>query len=462
MIAKGNFHAHGGKLAAYMTKGKAGERAELVEMRGFAANDLRTAFRDIEIEQRGTNAKTAFFHAYVRLPEGERLDTGQWTKTADRIEKRLGFTGQARAIAFHTDIETGERHMHIAWSRIARNPDGNLFAIDPGLYKNKLKEISRELERELGLTRVSNERAPNNRARSADRREFEESRRLGTNINAVRAAILDSFQKSDSGKSFAAAIQAQGFDLAQGDRRDCFVIVDHAGGQHALNKKLTGKTLAEIRQRLGDLDRARLPTVDQAKDIQATRQVERGERQERSQTRDMAAEIRPSTETAQWHTAAQEAVQRPQRSAASETRAGQQRASQAHENAPAAASASGPEITRSTGRAVGGIFGGLARMAESVLGGLFSLFAGDEPKPTPQQVHDKAQAAGNAETQHAQAHEAAQREKDERLKELLDQIRRDDNDRRAAPEYFRPITRGSDQDYRDRDNDYGRERERER
>ena len=61
--------------------------------------------------------------------------------------------------------------------------------------------------------------------------------------------------------------------LAAGDKRDCFVVVDHAGGHHALNKKLTGLTLAQIRQRLGDLDRAKLPGVDQAKIRQRARQV---------------------------------------------------------------------------------------------------------------------------------------------------------------------------------------------
>ena len=39
MIAKGNFHAHGGKLADYLVKGHPGEKAELVEMRGFRASD---------------------------------------------------------------------------------------------------------------------------------------------------------------------------------------------------------------------------------------------------------------------------------------------------------------------------------------------------------------------------------------------------------------------------------------
>ncbi len=50
MIAKGNLHQHGGKLAAYLTTGKDGERAELVELRGFASGDIRTAFLDVEIQ----------------------------------------------------------------------------------------------------------------------------------------------------------------------------------------------------------------------------------------------------------------------------------------------------------------------------------------------------------------------------------------------------------------------------
>lgn len=296
MFAKANFHKHAVKLAAYLVKGHPHERAELVEMRGFAATDLRDAFRDIQIMARdGTKAESAFFHCYVRLPKGESLTQEQWIGTvADRVERRLGFTGQARAIAFHTNRETGERHMHMAWSRIAQNADGKLFALDPGLYFNKLKEISRELEIELGLTRVSNERKPHDRARAADRNEFEESRRLGTDVKAIRTAILDCFEKSDSGKAFTAALADQGLMLANGDRRDCFVVVNQAGGHHALNKKLTGMTLVATRARLADLDRANLPSVDQAKQLQAERGAAR-EAQE-SQKHGRAAET-PGNET---------------------------------------------------------------------------------------------------------------------------------------------------------------------
>ena len=49
MVVKGNLHADGRKLAAYLITGKKGERAELVELRGFASSDIREAFIDIHI-----------------------------------------------------------------------------------------------------------------------------------------------------------------------------------------------------------------------------------------------------------------------------------------------------------------------------------------------------------------------------------------------------------------------------
>jgi hypothetical protein len=44
------------------------------------------------------------------------------------------------------------------------------------------------------------------------------------------------------------------------------------GGTHGLNKRLTGLTLEQTRQRLSDLDRSQLPSVEQAQEMQAERQ----------------------------------------------------------------------------------------------------------------------------------------------------------------------------------------------
>ncbi|HEY1747983.1 MAG TPA: relaxase/mobilization nuclease domain-containing protein [Xanthobacteraceae bacterium] len=236
------------------------ERAELVELRGFASPNIREAFTDVMIQAEATRCEKPFFHAHVRLPDGEILSREQWQRVADRIEKGLGFEGQGRAVAFHHDRQTGEKHLHIAWSRIDLE---QMKAIDPGLYKNKLKELCRGLEREMELTRVRNERDPEHKTLSPNRNEFEQSRRLGTDIRAIREDIRACWERSDSGRGFAAALEEKGYILARGDRRD-FVVIDRAGGDHALGKRIVGVATPEIRSRLADVDKRQLPSVDQA------------------------------------------------------------------------------------------------------------------------------------------------------------------------------------------------------
>lgn len=176
------------------------------------------------------------------------------------IEDKLGLTNQPRAIAFHTDEKTGHEHMHLAWSRIDQD---TMKARPLPFFKFRLKEVSRELEIELGLTRVRNEReglieyAPT-------RAEEEQARRLGLDIHQIRQTIRDCYGRSDCGRSFEAALAHERLILAQGERRD-FIVLDAEGGMHALGKRILGVTAAQTRERLSDLDRQQLPTVEQAR-----------------------------------------------------------------------------------------------------------------------------------------------------------------------------------------------------
>jgi len=54
--------------------------------------------------------------------------------------------------------------------------------------------------------------------------------------------------------------------LAQGERRD-FLVIDGAGGMHALGKRILGISAAGIRARFADLAPEDLPTVEQARSI---------------------------------------------------------------------------------------------------------------------------------------------------------------------------------------------------
>jgi hypothetical protein len=275
MFLKGNLHGDGAKLTRYMLTGEKGEIAQFIEARGFDffhSDPVEAARLMQRMAELLTNSDMPFFHGQARTDPHERLTDADWVEVIDRMEKRLGFTGQPRFVTAHIDPQSGEKHFHAAWFRL--DPERECV-IDPGLFKNRLREEARKVEKNFALRELSDHRQPHDRARYADRREVEESRRLGTNVREIRTAILDAFEKSDSGRAFAAAIQTHGYELAYGDRHDCFVVVDHAGGQHALNKKLTGKTLQETRQRFSDIGRMQLPSVEEAQEMQAARKPAR-------------------------------------------------------------------------------------------------------------------------------------------------------------------------------------------
>jgi hypothetical protein len=422
MIAKGNLHAHGQKLAAYLITGKMDERAELVELRGFASSNIREAFIDVQIQAEATRCEKPFFHAHVRLPDGEQLSREQWQRVADRLERALGFDGQGRAVAFHQDQRTGEKHLHIAWSRIDLE---QMRAIDPGLYKNKLKEVSRQLERELGIARVRNERDPDHKTLAAARNEFEQARRLGTDLRAIREDVRACWERSDSGRSFAAALDEKGYILARGDRRD-FVVIDRAGGDHALGKRIVGVTAAKIRARLADIDKQQLPSVDQAK----TRQAERGRTASDRELQKIAAA--PAPERVQGREA------RPAASAATEQK-------------PSPSSPAREAGVRSPGDVAGRFAGGIARALGAAAEAIVNMFA-PPPPPTKDQAERMERVA-----EERQGQTAAAAEKKAAWDELDEQIRRDKAAReRAIREGRTVLSRGG----RERDDDRGRERDR--
>jgi hypothetical protein len=265
MIIKGNRHNNGGKLAHYMMSGlrQKGERAERYELKGFGeAENILDAFRDVEVMAEATKADNALFHVQVRLPDHERLTAKQWEHTADRVEKRLGMTGQPRAVYFHIDDKTGERHMHIGFSLI----DAETMKAKPlPFFKFRLKALARELENEFDITRVKNER-DGPILYAATKNEQQQAQRLGVDKDAIRNAIRACWERSDCGRSFDDALASEGYILAQGTRRD-YVVMDHAGGLHALGKRILDVSAGQVRARLADLDREQMPTIEQAREF---------------------------------------------------------------------------------------------------------------------------------------------------------------------------------------------------
>jgi hypothetical protein len=201
MIGKGNTHDNGARLARYIVTAKEGECAELWELRGFALRDIVDAFRSVHITASKSQCKQPFFHVQVRNPEGEMLTRSQWKMAIGKIEGMLGLGDQPRAIAVHTDRETGHEHIHIAWSRI--DPE-TLKARPLPFFKLRLKKACREIEEALGLTPVSSDRKSAIRY-APKRHEEQQAVRLGVPINDVREMIRAAFERSDCGRSFQSA-----------------------------------------------------------------------------------------------------------------------------------------------------------------------------------------------------------------------------------------------------------------
>ncbi len=254
MIAKGTTHNSGPKLAAYLISTKENERAELYQLKGFADDNVIDAFRSVHVMADATKCAKPFYHCQVRTPSGEELTREQWLAVADRIETKLGLNDQPRAIAFH--LKDGHEHMHVAWSRI---DEETLTAKELRFDHRRLMEVCRELEQEMGLTRVPSTRGERDLA-PPPRDEMEQARRLEIDGKAVRRAIRDAWDASDNGRDFIDELFQRELCLARGDRRD-FVVVDPQGGLHALGRRVTGNTMAEVRERLADLDRPSLLSI---------------------------------------------------------------------------------------------------------------------------------------------------------------------------------------------------------
>ena len=262
MIAKGTTHNNGLKLAQYITTGKDGERAELWKLDGFASPDIKQAFRCVHVMAGATKCEQPFFHVQVRNREGEKLTRQQWEVAAHRIMRMNGLTGQPYAIAFHINEITGEEHMHLAVSRI----DAETMKAKPlPFFQERLSKISRELEKEFGLEPVASERE--GPIKYAPKRwEEEQAHRLGVDKDAIRNTIRACHDRTDCGRDFDNELANEGLILALGNRRD-YVVIDHAGGIHALGQRILGMKPRDLRVKLADLDHANIPSIEQAKEF---------------------------------------------------------------------------------------------------------------------------------------------------------------------------------------------------
>ncbi len=271
MVIKGTSCAGAKRLAVHLTRTDTNERAEVKEIRGVTAEELRGALLEMEAVAAGTRSTKPFYHGSINTRAEERLSDEQRMHAIDRLEAALGLTGQARVVVVHE--KEGREHCHIVWSRIDLE---RMAAISDSHNYRKHEEVARALEREFGHERVQGahvEREGKERPqRTPSHAEMLQAERTGLTPQQVKEQISELWRGSENGQEFAVALWNAGYVLARGDRRD-YVVIDPRGGTHSLARRVEGARIRDIRERMTDLESERLPGIADAKRIQRARQA---------------------------------------------------------------------------------------------------------------------------------------------------------------------------------------------
>ena len=250
MILVGNQRGGASDLAHHLTK-EENERVVIHELRGFASDNLASAFQESFALSRGTACKQHLYSLSLNPPKNETVGPEIFEDAVMRAEERLGLTGQPRAIVFHEKYGAdGElrRHAHAVWCRIV--PE-NMTAVHMSFDRQKLNDVGRELFLEHGWKMPrgfvrSEERDPRNFSLA----EWQQAKRAKKDPKQLKTMFQDCWAISDSQGSFTHALNERGYILARGDRRGV-VAVDYKGEVYAIARYVGIKT-KDVRARVSE------------------------------------------------------------------------------------------------------------------------------------------------------------------------------------------------------------------
>jgi hypothetical protein len=263
--------SNAGWWAKHVQKTETNERVEIIGFYDLSAETIEEAFSEMRLMAQGSEAKN-FFSAYNINPRAdEHLTEAQWDEAHALHRKNHGLDHLPYFRVRH--IKDGREHEHGFALRV--DPETEK-AISDSLTAPINERTSRELEIRFGLERGHSVLTPNRDEPRPERqpKHWEKFRgdMSGLDPAAIGKELASIKQRSDNGLSFKAGMEAAGYSLGPGDRRD-FVVIDRAGHVHSLGRRL-GIKAAELRAFMKDIDRASLPTIEQAQNRQRARAAE--------------------------------------------------------------------------------------------------------------------------------------------------------------------------------------------
>jgi hypothetical protein len=269
IIIEGGSRCAGWWWAAHLQNTEKNERAQLVAVEGLSAETVPELFREMHGMARGSKVQNYFYQANINPRADEHLTSAQQREAVATLGRNLGLDEQPHFVIEHE--KGGRVHQHVVWLRVDME---RMRAIPDSLTARVHEQTSRELEIKFDLERGKSILVAN--------RDFERPERLakkherfrgaqsGIDPHTVAHQLRTLREYSDGGLSFRAGLEAAGYVLARGDRRD-YVVVDQAGHEHGLARRL-GIKVAELGQYMQGIDATSLPSVVEAKTRQRVRE----------------------------------------------------------------------------------------------------------------------------------------------------------------------------------------------
>ena len=254
------------------------ERADLKQIRGLRADTLREALEEMQQQARiNPRVKNFMYHADFNPRLNEHLTEEQRDRAFEIFENERGIPANAARVVME-HVKHGRKHWHVIWYRldeqgrpfsdkhdaIIAHTAGEKIAAEFGLEK-----VISPLTRDEGTPRP--ERAP---------KPWEMLRGMNSEIDVrdVTAEVTELRQQCASGIEFQAALDRHGYILARGDKiiagEPALMIIDPAGDDHHLPRRIKGMNSREVNEFMRDVDREALPTIRQAQEQQQQRKID--------------------------------------------------------------------------------------------------------------------------------------------------------------------------------------------
>jgi hypothetical protein len=229
MIIKGGSRTNGQQLGRYLTAKGENENVRVMDVRGASTQDAAKAVLEFSLASELTKrGKNGLYSASISPAVGEdsSMTYDDWLKSADVLEKKLGLTGQPRAVVFHEKIGADgkkRQHLHCVWQR---EKDGKLLKMSHNYRQHD--SARKSLEQEFGhkFTRQPVD---------------------------VKQAITDAWNQSKTGREFLDKAKGMGYAIAQGARRGYTIIDEKLGHKADFVRQLVGVKTRDAADKLQDV-----------------------------------------------------------------------------------------------------------------------------------------------------------------------------------------------------------------